>query len=130
WTPRSATRNCTPSSSRRAEAMRGAVGLWPVLSFALLTGAPCALAEDAGVAWDQLSANQQQLLGRFQSRWMDLPAEQRARLAAGASRWDCLAPEARAQARERFRRWRQLTPEQRQRLIERRQLRRRKGTGP
>ncbi len=69
----------------------------------------------AATEWDSLSADQQRLLGQFESRWEQIPEERRQRLARGAERWLAMTPEQRQKSRQRLRRWQQLSPEQRQR---------------
>ncbi|MGH8254931.1 MAG: DUF3106 domain-containing protein [Steroidobacteraceae bacterium] len=71
-----------------------------------------------GRAWTSLSAQQQQLLGRFQNRWDRLPPARQQALARGAARWLAMTPEQRSSERERLRAWQRLP--QRQRALVRR----------
>ncbi len=65
------------------------------------------------VAWEALTAGQQQMLERFRGQWATLPPERQSRLAAGAARLGDADPAERDDAGRRFRQWQQLTPEQR-----------------
>ena len=53
---------------------------------AMLLGST-AIADEHGVAWDSLSAEQQQVLNRFADSWDSLPADRQMRLSRGAARW-------------------------------------------
>ncbi|RRN56442.1 DUF3106 domain-containing protein [Pseudoxanthomonas sp. SGNA-20] len=65
--------------------------------------------------WEQLSAEQRELLvAPLRDRWNDNPQE-RARMLERAQRWKELPPEARERARRGMRRFEQMDPEQRQR---------------
>ena len=64
--------------------------------------------ESAGVTWNELSPQQQQVLKNFQQQWATLPPERQRRLSQGAARWSDLTPEQKQQARARFRKWQQL----------------------
>jgi len=50
---------------------------------AMLLGS-AAIADEQGVAWDSLSAEQQQVLNRFADSWDSLPADRQMRLSRGA----------------------------------------------
>ena len=43
--------------------------------------------EAFAVPWDQLSPEEQRILGRFKDRWDQLPAERQERLRRGVERW-------------------------------------------
>ena len=65
--------------------------------------------------WEQLSAEQRELLlAPLRDRWNTQPAE-RARMLRHAERWKQLPPEARERAQRGMRRFEQMDPEQRQR---------------
>ena len=90
----------------------------------LLAGTAPAIADDAGqgrgrVQWQQLTPEQQQVLGQFRGRWNDLPPDQQQALLRGARRWESMTPEQRAQTSERAEQWQNLSPEQRQQVRER-----------
>lgn len=86
-------------------------------AFLMLAGA-CAWAEEpaGGVRWQDLTAAQQEILERFESRWEQLPQARQRALARGAERWASLTPEQREKARER---WRSLDPDERRKMRER-----------
>jgi hypothetical protein len=66
-------------------------------------------------AWDQLSAEQRELLlAPLRERWNASPQD-RARMLEHARRWQQMAPEERSRARHGMRRFEQLNPEQRER---------------
>ena len=50
------------------------------------------LASVAQVSWDELSAEQQQTLSRFENDWPQLDAGRQERLAKGAERWQNMTP--------------------------------------
>ena len=69
-----------------------------MLSALLLATAPSARAAQtggAGVSWQELSPEQQQLLANFESRWADLPLARQQSLAKGSQRWLTMPPEQR-----------------------------------
>jgi len=81
--------------------------------------APTAPRRDASAAalpaWEQLSAEQRELLvAPLRERWNAAP-EERARMLEHARRWREMPPEERARARHGMRRFEQLSPEQRER---------------
>jgi Protein of unknown function (DUF3106) len=70
-------------------------------------------------AWSTLSAQQQQLLQKYQGSWNGLPADRQQALAQGSQRWLSMTPEQRYGAQQRFSQWRAMPPEQRQVLRQR-----------
>ena len=64
---------------------------------AMLLGAG-AYADEHGVAWDALTAEQQQVLNRFAENWDTLAPERQLRLSRGAERWADMTPLQREQA--------------------------------
>ncbi len=84
----------------------------------LQAGPGWAQSESTGVPWDQLSAEEQEVLKPFADRWDQFTPERQARLQKGAGRWGSMGPEERGQARKRFSRWKQLSPEKRARVRE------------
>ena len=54
---------------------------------AMLLAAPLAMADDAGVAWNDLNEDQQRVLQSFAENWDQLAPERQARLSKGAERW-------------------------------------------
>ncbi len=76
-------------------------------------------ASTAGVPWNNLSADQQKLLGKFSGNWSTLPPERQQALARGSERWLSMTPEQRGKAQDRFQRWHSLPPERRQMLRDR-----------
>ena len=98
--------------------------IWCLVAASLLAFAPPATAQQThagppAVAWDQLSAEQQQVLGRFREEWNALPPGRQQALSRGAERWQKMSPEQREMARQRFDRWQSLPTEDRQRIRER-----------
>ena len=66
-------------------------------------------------AWDQLSAEQRELLlAPVRERWNRSEPERRAHMLEHARRWQSMTPEQREHARHGMKRWRSLPPEQRQ----------------
>lgn len=78
--------------------------------------APAAAARQAELPrWEQLSAEQRELLvAPLRDRWNAQP-EERARMLERAQRWKELPPDARERARHGMRRFEKMDPEQRQR---------------
>jgi len=72
-----------------------------VLSTLLFVGG--AFAADEGVSWNELSADQQAVLGHFSDTWDSLPANRQQRLATGAARWSAMTPEQRQRLRDHLR---------------------------
>ncbi len=54
---------------------------------AILMLAATAAAQDPGIAWNDLDAEQQRVLRSFADNWDDMEPERRERLAMGADRW-------------------------------------------
>lgn len=66
-------------------------------------------------AWDQLTAEQRELLlAPVRERWNRSEPERRAHMLEHARRWQSMTPEQREHARHGMKRWRSLPPEQRQ----------------
>jgi len=63
------------------------------------------------VSWDDLGAEEQQLLQPFAEKWDSLPPGQQLRLMKGASRWKELTPEQRKLLNQRFKAWKELDTE-------------------
>jgi len=75
--------------------------------------APAASRQAELPAWEQLSAEQRELLiSPLRDRWNAQPQE-RARMLEHAKRWKALPPEARERARKGVHRFEQMDPEQR-----------------
>lgn len=72
-----------------------------------------------GVTWEQLSPDQQKVLGQFRGRWDNLPPGQQQSLMRGAERWESMTPEQRDRVKQRTERWQNMTPDERQRARER-----------
>ena len=49
----------------------------------------------SGVAWDDLTTQQQQVLAPLRNSWDQLPAERQEKLRRGADHWDSMSPEHR-----------------------------------
>ena len=79
---------------------------WFVLAVALIAGT--VLADENGIAWDELSAEQQTVLTPFRDGWSTLEPARQQRMAAGADRWSSMSPGERRAAKERFRKVRDL----------------------
>lgn len=114
-----------------SERTRGRVTRWHalVLASALLVS-PCGIAgaEEApadavspsvatttphGIAWTQLTADEQELLAPVRDQWQQLPPAQQMRLRRKADRWQDMTPERREIAKQRLTRFAEMTPEQR-----------------
>ena len=72
-----------------------------------------------GVTWEQLSPDQQKVLGQFRGRWDNLPPGQQQSLMRGAERWESMTPEQRERVKQRTERWQNMTPDERQRARDR-----------
>src|SRR5690606_1219117 len=96
-------------------AMRIAASLL-ILALPVLAGATPPSTTGAELpAWEQLSAEQRELLvAPLRERWNASPAD-RGRLLEHARRWRELPPDQRERARRGLRRFEQMSPEQRQR---------------
>ena len=92
-----------------------AAGALLALSLAAQAAEPTA-GTTPGVAWSQLSGEQQKLLAPLEGKWATLPPEKQAALAKGATRWESMTPEQRARAKDRFQQWRELPPAEREQL--------------
>ena len=85
----------------------------------LLSLAPFAGAQSPGAgaplpAWDQLSAEQRELLlAPVRERWNRSAPEKRAHMLEHARRWQSMSPAERERARHGMKRWRDLPPEKR-----------------
>ena len=66
-----------------------------ILAIAMITFAGLAVAEDTGVSWEQLSADQQRVLSSFSENWDSLTPERQMRLSTGAERWASMTPKQR-----------------------------------
>jgi len=75
---------------------------------------PLAAQAQDGVAWDELPADLQGILGPMQPQWDALPPSRQERLRNGARRWQSLSPEQRGNVQQQFRGWVQRSPEQRE----------------
>lgn len=65
-------------------------------------------------AWDQLTAEQRELLlAPVRERWNRSDADRRAHMLEHARRWQSMTPEQRERARHGMKRWRDLPPAQR-----------------
>lgn len=94
-------------------------GLSVLVACAGLVLAPgLTLADSPGMTWDELSAEQQQVLAPLADQWREIAPQRRARLAAGAQRWADMDPAERVRAEQGMHRWRERTPEQRRKMRE------------
>ena len=64
----------------------------------------------SGIPWQQLSPEQQRVLGQFRGRWDRMPPQQQEALLRGAQRWESLSPEQRQRIEQRAEQWRNMTP--------------------
>lgn len=86
----------------------------------LLALAPLAASAQANAAadlpaWDQLTAEQRELLlAPVRERWNRSEPDRRAHMLEHARRWHAMTPEQREHARHGMKRWRNLPPEKRQ----------------
>ena len=85
-----------------------AVCLCMLLALATARADDFAQREPEAVAWEALSSDQQQLLGRFEHDWTQIPAGRQQALARGSERYLAMTPEQRERARGRFQRWQEL----------------------
>lgn len=77
-------------------------------------------ARDAvGLSWQELSADQQQLLGGMQEQWNQLPPGRQIALANGAKRFLRMDAAQRNQANTRFEQWNNLPEAERAAITER-----------
>jgi hypothetical protein len=72
-----------------------------------------------GVAWDELSRDQRELLADQEAGWTDLDPERQQRIALGARRYIEMNRRERVAAEDRFALWRGLTDRQRSTIRER-----------
>ena len=85
----------------------------------LLALAPLAASAQANAAadlpaWDQLTAEQRELLlAPVRERWNRSEPDRRAHMLEHARRWHAMTPEQREHARHGMKRWRNLPPEKR-----------------
>jgi len=63
-----------------------------------LPAEPAPVARSPGVAWSNLSPEQQRLLSNFGGQWNTLPAERQQALARGSERWLDMSEDQRDQA--------------------------------
>jgi len=87
-----------------------------ILAVLALTLAGLAAADDKGIAWEDLTQEQRQVLQRFAGDWESFAADRQQRLSNGARRWADMTPKQRGAAQGRFRQWRDL-PADRQQVI-------------
>ena len=86
------------------------LALAPLSAFAQQAPAAAALP-----AWDQLSAEQRELLlGPVRDRWNRSAPEDRRDMLDHARRWQSMTPEQREHARHGMKRWRGMPPEKRE----------------
>jgi hypothetical protein len=72
-----------------------------------------------GIAWDDLSAEQQQLLAPLEDNWDGLPDARRQNILNGVRRWQSLTPEQQQQAQRRFQEWNRRPRDEREIIRER-----------
>ena len=87
--------------------MLSKLSLGAVLLFVMLGN--LALADEEAIAWNDLSADQQTVLGQFSGTWNALPVLRQNRLAMGANRWLKMDQKQRKQAQLRLARWKNMT---------------------
>ena len=68
------------------------------------------------IAWGDLSAEQQQVLKRFEGRWSELPPKKQNKLLRGAQRWQTMSPEKQNKVRERYKWYKDLPPEKKRKI--------------
>jgi hypothetical protein len=88
-------------------------GLGIILSLTL-TFPLAATAQKAGLAWQQLSAEQQRVLAPIQGTWDELDAQRKEKWIGIARRFPKMKPDAQARLQRRMSEWASLTPAQRQ----------------
>ena len=86
---------------------------------AYAAGKPSAKPEPKAPSWQQLSAQQKQILGELESQWEQQPDRLRNNLVKVANKYPKMKPEEQERVRRRITRWASLTPEQRQAARER-----------
>jgi hypothetical protein len=72
-----------------------------------------------GVAWEELSLAQRDLLADQEAGWADLAPERQQRIAVGARRYIEMNRRERSAAEDRFMRWQQLSDRQRSEIRDR-----------
>ena len=96
--------------SLRTRLLAWLLALAPLSAFAQQPPAAAALP-----AWDQLSAEQRELLlGPVRDRWNRSAPEDRRDMLDHARRWQSMTPEQREHARHGMKRWRGMPPEKRE----------------
>ena len=96
--------------SLRTRLLACLLALAPLSAFAQQPPAAAALP-----AWDQLSAEQRELLlGPVRDRWNRSAPEDRRDMLDHARRWQSMTPEQRERARDGHKRWKGMSPEQRE----------------
>ena len=96
--------------SLRTRLLACLLALAPLSAFAQQPPAAAALP-----AWDQLSADQRELLlGPVRDRWNRSAPEDRREMLDHARRWQSMTPEQREHARHGMKRWRGMPPEKRE----------------
>ncbi len=96
--------------SLRTRLLACLLALAPLSAFAQQPPAAAALP-----AWDQLSAEQRELLlGPVRDRWNRSAPEDRRDMLDHARRWQSMTPEQREHARHGMKRWRGMPPEKRE----------------
>lgn len=86
-----------------------------VLLMAPLAASAAPATTTALPAWDQLTAEQRELLlAPVRERWNRSEPAKRAHMLEHARRWQTMTPEQREHARHGMKRWRDLPPEKRQ----------------
>ncbi|MCM2310465.1 MAG: DUF3106 domain-containing protein, partial [Steroidobacteraceae bacterium] len=109
-----------PTIARRFSIAACAVLLLVAALPALADGDPQG-ASNASIPWQQLSPEQQRVLGQFRGRWNQMPPMQQEALLRGAERWETLSPEQRQRIEQRAEQWRNMSPEQREEARDRAQ---------
>ncbi len=83
----------------------------------LLMACVCSHAQDP-IAWDELSAEQQRVLKKFEGKWSELPVHKQNKLSRGAQNWQNMSPEKQDKVRKRYKWYKDLPPEKKERLRE------------
>ena len=82
---------------------------------ALILALPLSVsAQKAGLAWQQLTAEQQRILAPIQGEWDKLDTMRKNKWIGIAQRYPKMSPDEQARLQRRMKEWASLTPEQRQ----------------
>lgn len=97
--------------------VRGAL-LALALAFCLGANAQPAKPKPAGLAWGELTVEQQEILAPLKPEWQNLDPDSRRRWIGVAKRYPKMTPKGQERVQKRMQKWASLTPEQRKQARE------------